>query len=535
MKKLLHLYNYGHNPFPHLGKGGLGYHLPHTGRGGLGYHLPQYRKRSLHGDGFDLDTLQFVPDDDMTKDEAEKRNKIINEDVNARSFIEPLQVKPSEPQEPQEPQEDEEPIEIYDPSKESYESYIKNKIVKRPKWYQLNEISKILESRNMTDDTGQIGLKTIAKELGISTKLKRDDMIKEILNATDKRPTLKKLLQETKDIHYNRELEKQKERDQNVKEYEDKEELLKVEINKKIDGQIQWFLKKNKHISLSPEAIDKIRNTIRKRLLYNTDDEYKNVSGLDIKKEVEELGLGTVNQDILNVVEFDKMITKKFKSSEGKYDNTGEVFEDVMRTTYKSELEELTNKKNSPFRSPQENEIYFNSDNTPKMMKTVRVVNGMEQEIEVPIFKNTLFDSGNKDTEIEFKYLPTYDHCEIQIGKFTGNGFQTPYYHEVNGEWKLHNVWVYSKFDGVVNIKSWVNKYNDKNVYVFAQLDDGRYKFSITDFIKNSNDIELDQVSINGKTLWKINKNSIRKIFEPSERDGGNKWIKIKKDDMIKI
>ena len=28
MKKLLHLYNYGHNPFPKLGKGGLGYHLP---------------------------------------------------------------------------------------------------------------------------------------------------------------------------------------------------------------------------------------------------------------------------------------------------------------------------------------------------------------------------------------------------------------------------------------------------------------------------------------------------------------------------
>jgi len=28
MKKLLHLYNYGHNPFPKLGRGGLGYHLP---------------------------------------------------------------------------------------------------------------------------------------------------------------------------------------------------------------------------------------------------------------------------------------------------------------------------------------------------------------------------------------------------------------------------------------------------------------------------------------------------------------------------
>jgi hypothetical protein len=28
LKKLLYLYNDGHNPFPKLGKGGLGYHLP---------------------------------------------------------------------------------------------------------------------------------------------------------------------------------------------------------------------------------------------------------------------------------------------------------------------------------------------------------------------------------------------------------------------------------------------------------------------------------------------------------------------------
>jgi len=38
MKKLLHLYNIGHNPFPRIGKGGLGYHLPQyrlKGRGGI--------------------------------------------------------------------------------------------------------------------------------------------------------------------------------------------------------------------------------------------------------------------------------------------------------------------------------------------------------------------------------------------------------------------------------------------------------------------------------------------------------------------
>jgi hypothetical protein len=36
MKKLLHLYNYGHNPFPKIGRGGLGYHLPQYKLRGLG-------------------------------------------------------------------------------------------------------------------------------------------------------------------------------------------------------------------------------------------------------------------------------------------------------------------------------------------------------------------------------------------------------------------------------------------------------------------------------------------------------------------
>lgn len=41
LKKLLYLYNDGHNPFPSMG------------RGGLGYHLPNYPK-VMHGDGFNI-------------------------------------------------------------------------------------------------------------------------------------------------------------------------------------------------------------------------------------------------------------------------------------------------------------------------------------------------------------------------------------------------------------------------------------------------------------------------------------------------
>jgi hypothetical protein len=76
LKKLLYLYNDGHNPFPVKGKGGLG------------YHLSGYRKR-MHGDGLEFidGELVYVPDKNMSSDEAVKRNTELWEssrDANAK-------------------------------------------------------------------------------------------------------------------------------------------------------------------------------------------------------------------------------------------------------------------------------------------------------------------------------------------------------------------------------------------------------------------------------------------------------------------
>lgn len=75
-KKLLYLYNDGHNPFPQL----------KHGQGGLGYHLPQYKL--MGGKGFDLETLEFVPERnpetgkrDFTKKEAQRKNEMITHDI----------------------------------------------------------------------------------------------------------------------------------------------------------------------------------------------------------------------------------------------------------------------------------------------------------------------------------------------------------------------------------------------------------------------------------------------------------------------
>lgn len=77
LKKLLYLYNDGHNPFPQLGKGGLG------------YHLPQYRKR-IHGEAIhevkNGDTTDYIDDGDTNINYLYSESGFIDDD-NAYSHI----------------------------------------------------------------------------------------------------------------------------------------------------------------------------------------------------------------------------------------------------------------------------------------------------------------------------------------------------------------------------------------------------------------------------------------------------------------
>lgn len=63
MKKLLHLYNYGHIPFPKLG------------RGGLGYHLPQYKIR-----GKGIDKKQNKAGDITITEDSDNESVVIESD-----------------------------------------------------------------------------------------------------------------------------------------------------------------------------------------------------------------------------------------------------------------------------------------------------------------------------------------------------------------------------------------------------------------------------------------------------------------------
>ena len=82
MKKLLHLYNLGHDPFPHIGKGGLGYHLPqYRLRGGkLGFVYDPLTNRHelvdvIEGDDEDSIARHKIIEDLMQQEEAKNPTK----------------------------------------------------------------------------------------------------------------------------------------------------------------------------------------------------------------------------------------------------------------------------------------------------------------------------------------------------------------------------------------------------------------------------------------------------------------------------
>jgi len=87
LKNLLHLYNDGHNPFPNMGKGGLG------------YHLPQYRKM-VHGDGFNLDTLQFDPEEEEQPDPKDPNKPLVRDKLRREALEQYHEMFPPQEEEP---------------------------------------------------------------------------------------------------------------------------------------------------------------------------------------------------------------------------------------------------------------------------------------------------------------------------------------------------------------------------------------------------------------------------------------------------
>jgi len=276
-----------------------------------------------------------------------------------------------------------------------------------------------------------------------------------------------------------------------------------------------------KTLLLSPQDKEKLREELLGKKMSGN---ISVINDFQIQKVIDGFNLGTYDEEKIQYNKFINEVDALTQTDSKKYPSRGEAYEELMMTKYKDELKGLTNEPTSQFTGSDQKSLYNNPDGTPIKFRTIR----KEQQVIVDMSKNTLYDGGNKDTEIEFKYYPNDDVCDIQVGKFTGNGGETPYFHEVNGRWKLYNVYN--------NTVGWVNEHNDKDLYVHVQLDDGKYKLSITDLINNDPNFDINPIIKDGKKLFVIDESYIYKLFDKS-KDKGHEygWVSIRKDQMEKI
>jgi len=238
LKRLLYLYNDGHNPFPKLGKGGLG------------YHLPQYRKR-MHGESvvhlgggdysyfnddldYEYDQTGFIEGSIPTniRDDYDKWVK------EQKSYSHPILYKPD-------PYDEDTP--------EGYEN-----ISNRP---EIESNLKELEDLEPNNYELRIMLTELNKGPKINgeyiSQMNREKLLKGYNNFKQIEP---------KPIKMHESMKKIGNVNANISDIEKKAYDKKVdETNQKVDSELHYFLKKYSNIILSPEEKAMLRQELFER------------------------------------------------------------------------------------------------------------------------------------------------------------------------------------------------------------------------------------------------------------------------------
>jgi hypothetical protein len=454
-KKLLYLYNDGHNPFP-------------SGRGGLGYHLPQYPK-VIHGEG-------------LSDEESDEESKI---------------------------------FEDADPSTNKGKKIIIKKLIEEFEGKDIQPIE-TTTLKNITDVLKLEPKNLNSKKIeGIQETI---DKVDELLKNTEPKPEPK--IQDT-----------------NV--YKDINEYNIDDITEKFYRMINEGFKTS---NFTDEQKEKLLNYI----ITQKNDDYHKFQKNDIKRKtnnafvdtnvdkqlieiaMEELEIEpTINPEKQTVQEFDDEITTIKK--ENNLPNKGIAFEYKMINDEQKLLKDETETQ-SEFYDISTNQKFYK--NGKPIMIPVDRESGNEH-----LLDNTLYDAYSTDCDIEFKYYPDSDECSVQLGKFTGNNYFIPYFIVVNKEIKLYNIWSTQ----IGTNGGWVNDTNYKDVYIMAQLDDGKYKFKINqskygDYIVPYEPENIEKrTTHDGKQLFKISKYDMinDNYFKPDTKRTGFRIIQ--KSRMKKI
>jgi hypothetical protein len=409
LKRLLYLYNDGHNPFPKLGKGGLG------------YHLPQYPK-VIHGSGPKKGPLKLHDTDSEDEEEPEQ-----------------LGTQPLKPEILQHgPKE-----EIEEMLKQASElTKIEDEKLMKKLNEELDELSKL--KTQIKKEEPSIQTEAEIKEAERQAKIARAKKGKEeeakmiAERQSKKQPIEQKITPISNEVQKLLKVEPIK--------VTENEEIMKKPMSTKTIAEVKKNIKADlKFENIKPTETELIYNSIIKK--------YPNITYEDYKKDPKKYKDEYYNEKH-GKKESMEQIQKAVNEVhyKGETDTKGHAAEIVFLRDHQDTIKELVGSTDP------DDIIMPSSDSDGFKDETGKVpIVGKKQK---PLSHYSLFDADGKNSSIDLKYYDS-KYADIQFTKICGSVNFIPLYHEVDGKLKLYNV-------SCLVTNKFINRHNNTNTFIIS-------------------------------------------------------------------
>jgi hypothetical protein len=501
MKKLLHLYNYGHNPFPQIKQ---------IGRGGLGYHLPQYRKRSLHGEGGKKGITQKEAEDEGIN---EYLKNLINEmeEINEMEKIGHKITTPDKDDIQQDIQN------IIDISSGITESKIKPKKSKGTEDFE-SDIS-TTESKPKSKPKSKPIINIKEESESEESESEEEDIIKPLkVSAVD--PDKYGDQKETDIIEIQNYLRNR---------FPDTKRG-KFEGNPKYLAYYDIIIQENPNITFEQfKHIEDMQSKDPEKLKKDGLKSYTQYAYEYI--ETEKKGQKSMNKLNKEVAKLQKEKLAENPEETKQTITKGHTFEDVLLSEqYQPMLKDITGSQTN-FVSSNNNTTYYNNDDLSDPIMVNAGIRGL-----VPLASCALYDANSTDTTIDFKNYGNTNIVDIQFSKFCGSFSFKPLFRKDSetNKIKLYNI--------LYGDDEFVNDNDNTDAFIVAKVSKNRKtqigSFDVCNFIdKNIQENEKIYKTIEGVKCFIPKESFMRRMIKEGkirESNHGDKWFSVHIGEMNK-
>jgi len=542
MKKLLHLYNYGHNPFPKLGRGGLGYHLPQYRLKGRGVEYDSEtgiynwdgddEYTNFLKDGYIVGKYTLLDDGEIEIKEDDNPEPYKVERLENRSyFMEPYKINEGD---------------YYDEDDEEDNLHMMRRQYKIDK--NMKKYSDII---NLVNDEGLSPNERLKQYYKGTKKTRVEDRRKSVLNkilegdenVIKKITDYKKVLDEEQNKKDEKESKRTARKLQNQKEDEERREKYKVyheitnEFTNRYDDKtdaksyltrIKAYLFEQKDDNeLNRELYDQYRELFKNIDTYkiNTIDKLKDYLESLPKNKVQDLIIDSID-DIQEVIKNKGPLTpeeikdrqeareiyNEIIRHEGNFDNLGTAYEDYLVTEKQDFLKDITESTTN----------FQDSSKNPKFYKNGKP---LYDDVGRKLYETSAIDLDNDDIALEIKNNFDKDHIQIQGAKLYPMKYRAPLFTKVGDEWRLYNIWNTQLGDE----GDWQYEKFNKKYQILGLINSGQYLYNVTENFEDYPYNKHPKEGKNGEQLYYIDSGSLKDFLPLSDRDNGKTWYKINK------